>query len=77
VAELLETSVGVFEVDWYVSPIETYLTLDPDAGEADCPWGAPVGSQEDVAVLLGQAGVPRDEARSLSPDLWERRWRGP
>jgi hypothetical protein len=77
VTEILETSVGDFEVDWYVGPAGTAIALDRDAGQADRPWIIDVGSQEDVAAALVKIGVPATEAQSASAGLWERRWRGP
>ena len=75
--ELLTTSVGVFEVDWYVGPAGTAIALDPDAGQADLPEILDVASEDDVATALQRVGVPKHEADALAPGLWERRWRGP
>jgi len=82
--EMLGTSVGGFKVGWAVRSApageagseELLLSLDPDFGQAPNPWRDLVNSAGDVEALLVRAGVPTDEARSLSPDLWERRWRG-
>jgi hypothetical protein len=74
---MLQTSVGIFEVDWYVGKTGTSIALDPDAGLADLPEIIDVASAADVAQALQQVGVPRDEAVILAPQLWERRWRGP
>ena len=73
--ELLTTSVGVFEVDWYVGPAGTAIALDPDAGQADLPEILDVASEDDVATALQRVGVPEHEADALAPGLWERRWR--
>jgi hypothetical protein len=74
--ELLATSVGVFEVDCYVEPTGTAIALDPDAGQADLPEIIDVASEVDLARALQRIGLPKDEADSLAPGLWERRWRG-
>jgi hypothetical protein len=74
---MLETSVGVFEVDWYVGASGTSIALDPDAGQADLPEIIEVASAADVATALRGVGVPDDEADVLAPGLWDRRWRGP
>jgi hypothetical protein len=76
VTELLQTSVGVFEVDWYVGPTGTAIALDPDAGQADLPEILDVESETDVASALHIVGVPQDEADGIAPGLWARRWRG-
>jgi hypothetical protein len=74
--EMLQTSVGVFEVDWWMSTTGILsIGLDPDAGLADLPEVIDVASASDVAAALRQVGVPRDEADALAPALWERRWR--
>lgn len=78
--EKLETSIGAFKITWHatllpardVEPRELVLTLEADSGQ---PWRARVSSAGEIAALLIQAGVAPDEARSLSTDLWERRWR--
>jgi len=75
--EMLETSVGVFEVDWYVGASGTSIALDPDAGQADLPEIIDVASAADVASALRSVGVPGDEAAVLAPGLWDRRWRAP
>jgi len=77
VNEMLRTSVGVFEVDWYVGASGISIGLDPDAGQADLPEIFEVAAPADVAAALRQVGVPADEAEHLAPDLWDRRWRGP
>jgi hypothetical protein len=74
--EMLQTSVGVFEVDWWVDTTGILsIGLDPDAGFADLPEIIEVASASDVAAALRQVGVPGDEAEALAPALWERRWR--
>ena len=74
--EMLRTSVDVFEVDWWIDPTGILaICLDPDAGYADLPAIIEVASASDVAAALRQVGVPSDEAESLAPALWERRWR--
>jgi hypothetical protein len=77
--EMLETSVGVSEVDWYVGIDEksgTWIALDPDAGRADLPEITEVADVADVAGALRGVGVPDDEAAALARGVWERRWRG-
>jgi hypothetical protein len=74
---MLDTSVGVFEVDWLVGASGVSIALDPDAGRADLPEILNVASPADVAVALRSVGVPADEAECLAPGLWDRRWRGP
>jgi hypothetical protein len=76
-SEMLDTSVGVFEVDWYVGATGTSIALDPDAGRADLAEIIDVASPADVAAALQQVGVPTDEAQRLALGLWDRRWRGP
>jgi hypothetical protein len=81
-SEMLNTSVGVFEIGWgYERTGETWggawIEIDSDGGLADNPWIIEVASPEDVAAALTEAGVPRDEADELAGPLWERRWRGP
>ena len=74
--EMLQTSVGVFEVDWWVDTTGILsIGLDPDAGFADLPEIIEVASASDVAAALRQVGVPSGEAEALAPPLWERRWR--
>jgi hypothetical protein len=74
--DLLHTSVGVFEVDWWMSTTGVLsIGLDPDAGLADLEEIIDVASASDVAAALLQVGVPGDEADALAPGLWERRWR--
>ena len=73
---MLQMSVGVFEVDWWVDTTGILsIGLDPDAGYADLPEIIEVASASDVAAALRQVGVPSDEAEDLAPALWERRWR--
>lgn len=74
---MLETSVGVFEVDWWFGETGLSVGLDPNAGLADLPEIIDVGSASDVAAALRQVGVPPDEVEALAPGLWDRRWRGP
>ena len=75
--EMLKTSVGVFEVDWWFGKTGLSIGLDPDAGLADLPEIIDVDSASDVAAALRQVGVPPDEAEALAPGVWERRWRVP
>jgi hypothetical protein len=78
--EMLEASVGVFEVDLYVGTSGTAFALDPKAGQADLPEIIDVASETDAEGALQAVGVPPDEAtpsaNTLAPDLWARRWRG-
>ena len=74
---MLDTSVGVFEVDWWWGKTGLSIGLDRDAGLADLPDHIEVASVEDIAGALRHVGVPSDEAEVLAPGLWERRWRGP
>lgn len=74
---MVNTSVGIFEVDWYVGPTGISIALDPDAGRADLPEVIEVTSKLDVAAALQRVGVPKDEADALAPGVWERRWRDP
>jgi len=73
---MLEVSVGIFEVDWYVGASGTSIALDPDAGRADLPEIIEVASAADVTTALRSVGVPGDEASALTTGLWDRRWRG-
>lgn len=77
---MLETSIGVFKVGWGVrfgpepgSPAEPSVTLSPVFDYADSPRRTFASSAEGIERVLVQAGVPIDEARALSSDLWEHR----
>jgi len=81
VKERLETSIGVFKLAWGErfelgsdSPAETTLTLAPESGQADRSRRTWFSSAGGIEAFLVRAGVPTDEARSLSSDLWEQRW---
>ena len=80
--ETLETSFGVFKVEWGVrfgpgrdSAAETGLILEPEFDQADSPRRTWASSAGGIEAFLIRAGVPTDEARSLSSELWEHRWR--
>ena len=80
--ERLETSIGVFKVEWGVrfelgsdNPGETSLSLAPEFDRADRPRKTSFSSAEGIEAFLIRVGVPTDEARPLASDLWEQRWR--
>jgi hypothetical protein len=53
VAEVIETSVGSFEVGWGLGSDGSYwLEVDPDGGMADNPWIEEMSSAEDIALFF-------------------------
>jgi len=80
VGKTLETAAGRFEVDYACEFREGVLSLSLDRYEGDLPRDCPelddVASADDVITLLLGIGVPEDEARSVSENLFDEaeRW---